>query len=203
MSKFIKTTGSRAEVMHGTAKHTSGNLLKKDLMKNKYGRIVSRSKHLSAKKQNNLVKHGYGTKKGKFGFVKIGSKSQKRGRKSCKKRGPGRPKKSQKRGRKCKTRGGSLSTGARFAAVDDPYTLSGGMVSLSPADLNGGMVSLSPADLNGGEGTTTGAQGAQAVLLGGRKRKGSRKGTKGGKGKKGRKGTKSHKGGKGKRSRKH
>jgi len=190
MSKFIKATGSRAEVMHGTAKHTSGNLFKKDLMKNKKGRIVSRSKYLSAKKQNNLVKHGYGTKKGKFGFVKIGSKSLKRGRKSCKKRGPGRPKKSHKRGRgrPCKTRGGSLSTGARFAAVDEPYTLSGGMDSLNPAELDGGA------------NTTTGAQGAQAALLGGRKRKGSRKGTKSRKGKKGRKGKKSRKC---KKSRKH
>jgi hypothetical protein len=45
---------------------------------NKNGRIVSRKKHVTAKKEKRLVKAGYGTKKGKFGFVKIGkSKSKK------------------------------------------------------------------------------------------------------------------------------
>jgi hypothetical protein len=51
-------------------------------MKNKAGRIVSRKKHHSAKKDNRLVKAGYKTKKGTFGFVKVGSR--KRGRKSHK-----------------------------------------------------------------------------------------------------------------------
>jgi hypothetical protein len=51
-------------------------------MKNKAGRIVSRKKHHSAKKDNRLVKAGYKTKKGSFGFVKVGSR--KRGRKSHK-----------------------------------------------------------------------------------------------------------------------
>lgn len=45
-----KAVGSRAEVWHGTAKHTSGGLTKKHLMKNKYGRIVSRKMHNTAKK---------------------------------------------------------------------------------------------------------------------------------------------------------
>lgn len=75
--KFSQTVGSRAQVWHGTAKHTSGGLEKKDLMKNKNDRIVSRAKHNSAKKEMRLVKYGYGTKKGKFGFVKVGSKSRK------------------------------------------------------------------------------------------------------------------------------
>jgi hypothetical protein len=45
---------------------------------NKNGRIVSRKKHVTAKKEKRLVRAGYGTKKGKFGFVKIGkSKSKK------------------------------------------------------------------------------------------------------------------------------
>jgi hypothetical protein len=73
-----QTTGTRAQVYHGTAKHTSGGLHKSDLMQNKAGRIVSRRKHNSAKKEMRLVKHGYGTKKGKFGFVKMNkSKSRK------------------------------------------------------------------------------------------------------------------------------
>lgn len=46
----IKTVGSRAEVMHGTALHTSGYLYKEDLMYNKEGRIVSVRKHKLGKK---------------------------------------------------------------------------------------------------------------------------------------------------------
>lgn len=69
-----KTTGTRAEVWHGTAKHTSGGLEKGDLVQNKHGRIVSKKKHFSEKKAKRLIKAGYGTKKGKFGFVMIGSK---------------------------------------------------------------------------------------------------------------------------------
>ena len=73
---FKTIIGSRAEVWHGTAKHTSGGLTKSHLMKNKSGRIVSRKKHFSAKRENRLVKAGYKTKKGHFGFVKTGSKSR-------------------------------------------------------------------------------------------------------------------------------
>ena len=69
-----KSTGTRAEVWHGTAKHTSGGLEKKDLLQNKHGRIVSKKKHHSEKKSKRLVKAGYGTKKGKFGFVLLGKK---------------------------------------------------------------------------------------------------------------------------------
>ena len=64
-------SGSRAQVWHGTAHKTSGGLTKKDLMQNKSGRIVSRAKHSTAKKEQRLVKAGYGTKKGHFGFVKL------------------------------------------------------------------------------------------------------------------------------------
>ena len=38
-------------VMHGTAKHTSGGLTKKDLKYNKNGEIVSRKKSTTAKKK--------------------------------------------------------------------------------------------------------------------------------------------------------
>jgi hypothetical protein len=67
--------GSRRQVWNGTAKKTSGGLTKSDLMMS-HGRIVSKSKHFSAKKEMRLLKHGYGTKKGKFGFVKIGSRKR-------------------------------------------------------------------------------------------------------------------------------
>jgi hypothetical protein len=74
---FDMLIGTRAQVWHGTAYKTSGGLNKSDLMQNKAGRIVSKSKHSSAKREKRLVKAGYLTKKGKFGFVKVGSKSRK------------------------------------------------------------------------------------------------------------------------------
>jgi hypothetical protein len=78
---YVQTTGTRAQVWHGNARKTSGGLTKNDLMKNKAGRIVSKAKHNTAKREMRLVKYGYGTKKGEFGMVKIGSPKSK-GRKS-------------------------------------------------------------------------------------------------------------------------
>ena len=77
--------GTRAQVWHGTAYKTSGGLTHSHLMKNKSGRIVSKAKHVSAKKDKRLIKAGYLTKKGHFGFVKKG-KTMKKG-KSRKMRG--------------------------------------------------------------------------------------------------------------------
>lgn len=71
--EFKKTIGTRAEVYHGTARRTSGGLTKNELMINKHGRIVSRKKHNTAKKEMRLLKYGFSTKKGKFGFVKVKS----------------------------------------------------------------------------------------------------------------------------------
>jgi len=105
----VQTTGTRAQVWHGTARKTSGGLTKSDLMQNKAGRIVSRAKHNSAKKEMRLVKHGYGTKKGEFGFVKLGSHKR-----SHKKR---------------KMRGGKSLSHA-------PFRGGAGMGSLTPADVN-------------------------------------------------------------------
>jgi len=67
--------GSRAQVVHGTAYKTSGGLTKNNLLQNKNGRIVSKKKHLTAKKEKRLIKAGYGTQKGKFGAVKLSSSS--------------------------------------------------------------------------------------------------------------------------------
>lgn len=53
----IKTIGSRAEVWHGTAVHTSGGLGKGDLFQDKYGRIRSRRASQVAKRHNNLGAH--------------------------------------------------------------------------------------------------------------------------------------------------
>ncbi len=52
-----KTVGSKSEVWHGTAKHTSGGLTQKDLAKNKSGKIVSKKKQAAGKRafaKNNL-----------------------------------------------------------------------------------------------------------------------------------------------------
>ena len=63
--------GTKAQVYHGTAKHTSGGLTRKDLMKTKKGRIVSRKKHAAGKKAlKRLVKAGFKAKKGKFTLFK-------------------------------------------------------------------------------------------------------------------------------------
>lgn len=67
----MQTVGSKAQVWHGTAKHTSGGLTRKDLMKTKKGRIVSRKKHAAGKKAlKNLVKAGFKAKKGTFKLFK-------------------------------------------------------------------------------------------------------------------------------------
>ena len=78
---FDMLVGSRAQVWHGTAYKTTGGLTKSNIMKNKTGSIVSKSKHASAKRDNRLVKAGYVTHKGKFGSHKVGSKSSKKSRK--------------------------------------------------------------------------------------------------------------------------
>ena len=62
--------GSRRQVWNGTAHKTAGNLVKEDLIMNKHGRIVSKAKSKTAKKERRLEKAGYFTKKGKFGYVK-------------------------------------------------------------------------------------------------------------------------------------
>jgi len=71
--------GSRKQVWMGSAYKTDGQLVKSDFIMNKHRRIVSAKKHASAKRDNRLVKAGYGTQKGKFGFVRLdGSKSKSR-----------------------------------------------------------------------------------------------------------------------------
>ena len=73
-----QTIGTRAQVWHGTAKKTSGGLTKAALMMNKHGRIVSRKKHNTAKREKRLVKAGFLTKKGQFGFIKKGKKGSRK-----------------------------------------------------------------------------------------------------------------------------
>jgi hypothetical protein len=93
---MLPAVGSKAQVFHGTAKHTPGGLTKKDLMKHK-GRIISRKKHAAGKK---AIKHlralGYIAKKGTFTVMR---KSMAKGKRSTRKRS---------------TRGGAAGT-AHFA----------------------------------------------------------------------------------------
>tara|TARA_Y100000389_G_C17313800_1_gene439367 strand:+ start:51 stop:398 length:348 start_codon:yes stop_codon:yes gene_type:complete len=103
----MKASGTRAEVMHGTAKHTSGGLKKKDLKYNKRGRIVSKRASARAKKENRLVKAGYKTKKGVFGSFKKGKRVSKR-----------RSKRRSRRKSKRKQRGGE-HTEAMPAQMDE------------------------------------------------------------------------------------
>jgi len=123
-----QTIGTRAQVFHGTAKHTSGGLHKSDLMQNKAGRIVSRRKHHSAKKEMRLVKHGFGTKKGKFGFVKL----------------------NKSKSRRHKHRGGSKM--GVFSPAELDYAMSMPSVSSGTSAMAGGSPygqSFSPSDLEG------------------------------------------------------
>lgn len=81
--KYEHLVGSRAQVWHNTAYKTSGDLTREDLFMNKLGRIVSKKKHYTAKKEKRLEKAGYKTRKGVFGYVKDGklhNKTRKRRR---------------------------------------------------------------------------------------------------------------------------
>ena len=87
---YKELVGSRAKVGHGTAYATSGGLTKSKLHFNKKsGRWVSAVKSRTAKRSNNLVKHGWAlAKKGSFGAAAAGTQRRtqrrktKRGRKT-------------------------------------------------------------------------------------------------------------------------
>ena len=82
MSEFEVTVGSKAQVFHGTAKHTSGGLTKKDLVQNKHGRIVSRKKMAAGKKAlKYLTRKGYKAKKGTFRLFNKHRRTSKRSQK--------------------------------------------------------------------------------------------------------------------------
>lgn len=70
VSNKVKRLGSRSEVYHGNAQKTSGGLTKNDLVKNKFGYIVSRKKSSMArqKKFNPLLANGLLVKKGSREF---------------------------------------------------------------------------------------------------------------------------------------
>ena len=77
---YKNTVGSKAQVYHGTAKHTSGGLTKKHLVKSK-GRIKSKKQVAHGKKAiKNLRKLGYVAKKGTFRLFKKSDGKKKRGK---------------------------------------------------------------------------------------------------------------------------
>ena len=78
---YSELFGSREQVMNGTAYKTTGELTKKDFVMNKWGRIVSSKKHITAKKEKRLEKHGYFAKKGKFGYVKRKTRKNRKNKK--------------------------------------------------------------------------------------------------------------------------
>lgn len=70
----IKAVGSRAEVWHGTADHTSGGLRRSDLYQDKYGNIKSKLKRELALRQNHLK--GHLLPKGSHAFVPGGRRAR-------------------------------------------------------------------------------------------------------------------------------
>lgn len=78
---FKELFGSRQQVWNGTAYKTEGLLTRDKLMMNKWGRIVSKKKHATAKREHKLGKRlfkNYTAKKGKFGAVKKNGTRQKK-----------------------------------------------------------------------------------------------------------------------------
>lgn len=67
---YPELVGSREKVWNENAYKTPGGLTRDQLVMNKRGRIVSKSKYYTAKKEKRLEKHGYFARKGKFGYVK-------------------------------------------------------------------------------------------------------------------------------------
>ena len=110
--------GSRASVYHGNAYKTVGELVKSDIMMNKNGRIVSVRKHNTAKREKRLVRAGYLTKKGHFGFIKNGKMSRGRKSRSRKNRRGGGPLAYSEisGGRRRRRRGGSSGSSLSYAS---------------------------------------------------------------------------------------
>ena len=81
--KYEELTGSRAKVWHGTAYKTTGGLKRSDLEMNKHGRIVSKRRAATAKREKRLEKAGYKPKKGKFVVMRKSMKSHKKSHKKA------------------------------------------------------------------------------------------------------------------------
>lgn len=82
--KFEKLIGSRAEVMHGKAYKTSGNLTMHDMEKNSHGKIVSKKLSKLATEQKHLGSNLQTKGSHTFGPNKTKKSSRKHSRKSKK-----------------------------------------------------------------------------------------------------------------------
>jgi len=192
MTGKTKIIGTRAQVWHGTCKKTSGGLTKSDLMMNKHGHIVSRAKHNTAKKEKRLLKYGYGTQKGKFGFVKIGSRKMRKGSRKMRKSmrgGDSSPADVNASYMLGDTAVQGITVGnAGSANIQLLAGMSGGRRRMRRGrSMRGGMYALEPADVNAmditgqgvnsgngiaGQGITEGGVQAIAGMAGGRRRRG-------------------------------
>ena len=186
MTGKTKIIGTRAQVWHGTCKKTSGGLTKSDLMMNKHGHIVSRAKHNTAKKEKRLLKYGYGTQKGKFGFVKVGSRKMRKGSRKMRKSmrgGDSSPAEVNASYMLGDTAGQGITEGgvqaiAGMAGGRRRRSMRGGMYGLEPADVNAmDITGQGPNSGNGiaGQGITEGGVQAIAGMAGGRRRRRGRK----------------------------
>lgn len=84
----IKRYGNRAEVWRGSARMTKGRLTKKDFIKNKHGRIVSKKKslhHSRNENKNPLLKQGFQQKKGSKTFGPLNPEEKDKNKKKTKK----------------------------------------------------------------------------------------------------------------------
>jgi len=80
--KYPVLKGSRRLVWNKTAFKTMGGLTRNKLMMNKHGRIVSKKKHFTEKKNKRLEKAGFKPKKGTFkAFKKSDAKKTRRSKK--------------------------------------------------------------------------------------------------------------------------
>lgn len=76
--KYKELFGSRQQVFNGTAYKTTGCLTRDQFIFNKWGRIVSKKKHFTAKKEKRLEKAGFLTRKGSFGWYRKTVKNKSR-----------------------------------------------------------------------------------------------------------------------------
>ena len=143
---FEHTIGTRAQVWHGTAKKTSGGLTKSALMMNKHGRIVSRKKHNTAKREKRLVKAGFLTKKGHFGFVKKGHKGSKKMRGGV---------------------GNAVGTGNVGAPLDRALVAAGGRRRRGSMKMRGGMTYGGPLSPHSYDGKGVGTSGVNLQFVAG------------------------------------
>lgn len=80
--KYPVLKGTRRLVWNKTAFKTMGGLTRNKLMMNKHGRIVSKKKHFTEKKNKRLEKAGFKPKKGTFkAFKKSDAKKTRRSKK--------------------------------------------------------------------------------------------------------------------------